>query len=110
MTNPLIGNLERLLAAGKDGALLRFGLGNAHLQAGEPAAAVAHLRRAVELDPNYSAAWKLLGKALTDSGDKPGALAAYENGVVAAQHKGDKQALREMKVFIRRLGPPPRDS
>ena len=31
MTAPLITNLERVLASGKDSALLRFGLGNAYL-------------------------------------------------------------------------------
>ncbi|MBK8742378.1 MAG: hypothetical protein IPM02_24075, partial [Betaproteobacteria bacterium] len=55
MTTPLIGNLEKLLAAGKDGALLRFGLGTAHLEAGDPAAAAAHLQQAVTMNPNYSA-------------------------------------------------------
>ena len=103
MTTPLIANLEKLLAAGKDGALLRFGLGNAYLEAGDPGAAAGHLRRAVELDANYSAAWKLLGKAMVATGNADGALAAYRSGVAAAQQKGDKQALREMQVFIRRL-------
>jgi tetratricopeptide (TPR) repeat protein len=105
---PQSANLEKLLAAGKDGALLRFGLGNAYAQAGEHAAAIPHLRRAVEFDPHYSAAWKLLGKTLAAMGDRPGALAAYQSGVVAAQQKGDKQALREMQVFIRRLANPDR--
>ncbi len=44
-------NLERLLASGKDGALLRFGLGNEYLKRGDAAAAVTHLRRAVAIDP-----------------------------------------------------------
>ena len=103
MTTPLIGNLEKLLASGKDSALLRFGLGNAYLEAGDPAAAVSHLQRAVVMNANYSAAWKLLGKALVAAGDSEGALAAYQKGVVAAQQMGDKQTLREMQVFIRRL-------
>ena len=103
MSTPLIGNLEKLLAAGKDGALLRFGLGNAYLDAGDPATAAGHLQQAVEMNPNYSAAWKLLGKALLAAGNPAGALAAYRKGVAAAQQMGDKQTLREMQVFIRRL-------
>ena len=103
MTSPLIANLEKVLASGKDSALLRFGLGNAYLGAGVPATAVGHLQRAVELNPNYSAAWKLLGKALLAANDSHAALIAYRKGVVAAQQMGDKQALREMQVFIRRL-------
>lgn len=94
---------ESLLAAGKDGALLRFGLGSHYLQAGDPAKAAPHLRRAVELDPGYSAAWKLLGNALAQSGDADGAKAAYRTGIEAAGRRGDKQAAKEMAVFLRRL-------
>jgi tetratricopeptide (TPR) repeat protein len=103
VSTPLIGNLEKLLAAGKDGALLRFGLGNAYLAAGDPAGAIGHLRRAVDLNPSYSAAWKLLGKAWVAIGDPDAALAAFQQGVAAAQQMGDKQALKEIQVFIRRL-------
>ena len=99
-------NFERLLADGKDGALLRFGLGNEYLRSGELNAAVEHLRRAVELDPDYSAAWKLLGKAFTAAGRADEARAAWNDGIAAAQRKGDKQALREMQVFMRRLVTP----
>lgn len=100
---PALASFERLLAAGKDGALLRFGLGNEYLKLGDAAVAAAHLRRAVELDRNYSAAWKLLGKALAEAGDPEAALAAYRDGIAVAEAKGDKQAAKEMTVFARRL-------
>jgi len=98
-----IEQLESLLAKGQDNALLRFGLGNAWLQAGEPTRAVEHLRAAVQHDPAYSAAWKLLGKALTESGQIEAAGTAYKAGIQAAETKGDVQAAREMKVFLQRL-------
>jgi predicted Zn-dependent protease len=95
--------LEKLLAAGKDSALLRFGLGNAYLGCGEALRAAEHLRVALAFDPDYSAAWKLLGKALALAGQEAGALAAYRDGIAAATRNGDKQALREMQVYTRRL-------
>ena len=98
-----IAALERLLDAGKDGALLRFGLGSEYFKAGDAAAAVIHLSRCVEIDPGYSAAWKLLGKALAAMQRNDEALAAWREGIAAAQRKGDKQAMREMQVFVRRL-------
>ena len=104
---PGVEALEKLLASGKDGTLLRFGLGNAYLAAGDAQRAAEHLRRAVTLDPTYSAAWKMLGKALTQAGDKAAALEAYRDGMAAAQKKGDKQALKEMQVFAKRLAAPP---
>jgi predicted Zn-dependent protease len=95
--------LEKLLAAGKDSALLRFGLGNAYLNAGDALRAAEHLRRAVAFDPGYSAAWKRLGQALAAVGHDADALTAYREGIAAAEKKGDKQAMKEMQVFARRL-------
>ena len=100
----MIENFEKMLAQGKDNPLLRFSLGNEYLKAGNIEAAAIHLRAAVALDNNYSAAWKLLGKALGETGDTVGARAAYESGIAAANAKGDKQAAKEMGVFLRRLG------
>lgn len=96
-------NFERLLAAGKDGALLRFSLGNEYLKSDDPARAAEHLARAVALDPRFTAAWKLYGKALAASGREAEALAAYRDGIAVAGARGDKQAEKEMRVFARRL-------
>lgn len=98
-----IERFEAMLAAGRDNALLRFSLGNEHLKLGAPAKAAEHLRRAVEQDPNYSAAWKLLGRALAESGALADALAAYRQGIAVAEARGDKQAAKEMGVFARRI-------
>jgi Flp pilus assembly protein TadD len=75
-------------------------------QANDWPKAIGHLRRAVELDPLYSAAWKLLGKSLTAAGDREGAVEVYRQGIVVAEQKGDKQTLKEMQVFLRRLAKP----
>ncbi|OJW47290.1 MAG: hypothetical protein BGO60_00165 [Thiobacillus sp. 65-1059] len=98
-----IDNFEAMLAQGRDNALLRFSLGSEYLKQGDAARAAEHLRRAVEHDAQYSAAWKLLGKALTDSAAWSEALAAYRQGIAVAEARGDKQAAREMGVFARRI-------
>lgn len=98
-----VERFEALLAQGKDGALLRFSLGSQYLKDGDPARAAEHLRAAVAQDAGYSAAWKLLGKALAESGRPQEAIEAYRAGIEAAERKGDKQAAREMAVFLRRL-------
>ena len=103
-----VAALERLLAAGHDNALLRFGLGNAYLDAADAAAAAQHLARCVALDPGYSAAWKLLGKAHAALGAADAARAAWEQGLAAARAHGDKQAEKEMAVFLRKLDKPAR--
>ena len=103
MAIPLIQRLESLLASGKDNALLRFSLGSEYLKAGDAPSACTHLSRALEHDPEYSAAWKLYGKALAEAGRADEALAAYRLGIAVAERKGDKQAAKEMQVFARRL-------
>ncbi len=99
----MISSLEKLLGTPRDGALLRYSLGLEHAKAGDHARAAQYLRDAVERDPSYSAAWKALGKALQDSGSGDAALDAYRRGIEAARAKGDRQAEKEMTVFMKRL-------
>ena len=99
----MLQSLQKMLAQGMDTPMLRFGLGKGYLDAGDPAQAALHLQRCVEQDPRYSAAWKLLGKALQASEDLDGARRAWEHGLTAAQGRGDKQAEKEMTVFLRKL-------
>ena len=103
MSAAQIAAFEKMLAAGKDSALLRLGLGNAYLATGDATRGAEHLHHAVELDPGYSAAWKMLGRALAESDRPQEALDAYRQGIAAAEKKGDKQAMKEMQVFARRL-------
>jgi len=99
----MIPQLEKLLGTPRDGALLRYSLGLEHAKAGNHEKAVEYLRDAVGRDVLYSAAWKALGKSLTELKKNEDALAAYEKGIAAAQQKGDRQAEKEMTVFAKRL-------
>lgn len=102
----MIDNLENMLATGKETALLRYSLGAEYLKLDDFAKAIPHLRRAVELDEQYSAAWKLLGKAYAGAERAEDAVEAYTRGIAVAERKGDKQAVKEMQVFLRRLQKP----
>lgn len=99
-----IDALRQQLDGPRDGALLRFALGAALLETRDATAAIDSLRAALGFDPDYSAAWKLLGKACQVSGDLAGAADAWRCGIDAATRRGDTQAAREMRVFLRRLG------
>jgi Tfp pilus assembly protein PilF len=103
MAHDLIANLEALLAKGSDSATLRLALASRHLDAGNAAAAVEHAQAAVRLDPEYSAAWRALGQALTAAGRAAEAERSYERGIEIAERRGDQQAAKEMRVFARRL-------
>lgn len=99
----LTDNLEAMLARSQDSALLRYGLGGEYLKLKQFDKAIEHLRKALQHDPTYSAAWKLLGKALTEAGNTDAAIRAYEDGIRIAEENGDKQTAKEMAVFLKRL-------
>ena len=101
----MIEKLEAMLAQNQeqDNALLRYSLGHAYLQQNQPEPAARHLRAALDFDPNYSAAWRALGQALTALDATEQALDAYRQGITVAEARGDKQAAKEMRVFLRRL-------
>jgi predicted Zn-dependent protease len=103
VSSSVIANLEKLVGTPRDGALLRFSLGNEYVKLGDHGNAIAHLREAVARDPEYSAAWKLLGRALAETNAPAEALEVYRRGIEVAQARGDKQAAKEMSVFARRL-------
>jgi len=99
----LIANLEALLAKGHDAPTLRFALATRYLEAGDPAAARRHAEAAVALDATYSAGWKALGQARAAAGDESGAAESFRRGIEVANARGDRQAAKEMQVFLRRI-------
>lgn len=95
--------LEKLLDDGRDDALLRFTLGSICLQEADAETALVHLQRAIELDPTYSAAWKLRGAAMLKLTRIEEAQRIWTEGRAVAQQKGDLQVAREITVFLKRL-------
>jgi Tfp pilus assembly protein PilF len=99
----LVERLEAMLASGHDGAQLRFGLANAYASAEDYESATQHATVAVALDPDYSAAWRLLGRMQALMGKKAEARQSYVRGIDVATRRGDLQLVKEMKVFLARL-------
>ena len=95
--------LEEMLAKGNDNLLLRYTLGTLCLKQGAAELAVTHLEQALSQDPQHSASWKAYGKALAVLQRAEDARAAYAKGIEIAEAKGDVQAAKEMKVFLKRL-------
>lgn len=94
-----------MLARGQDSEMLRYTLGGAYAaraDEGDRARAIEHLRASVTMKPDYSAAWRALGRVLLDDGRPAEAIAAFDSGLAAVDSTGDKQAGKEMTVFRRR--------
>lgn len=99
----LVDRLEAMLEKGHDGAQLRFGLANAYASAQNYESAAKHASVAVTLDPDYSAAWRLLGQTQARMGHLTDARNAYARGLDAATRRGDMQLVKEITVFLARL-------
>ena len=98
----MIEGLEARLQ-NEDSPLLRFGLGSAYFHGKEYDKAVLHLEVCLVKDPGYSAAYKLLGRALTFTGEANKARSVFETGLQIAAAKGDKQVEREINTFLKKL-------
>lgn len=103
-TMSAITTFEKLLDGPRDGALLRFGLGNEYLKIGATERAIVMFESALARDPAYSAAWKALGKTLVAAGHHARARTVLQQGIDVATTHGDVQAAKEMAVFLKRLG------
>lgn len=99
----LVARLEAMLEQGRDSAQLRFGLANAYASAQDYESAAKHANVAVILDPDYSAAWRLLGQTHARMGHTMDARNAYARGLDVATRRGDMQLVKEMTVFLARL-------
>jgi len=98
-----IDTFNNLLEKGNDNALLRYSLGNEYFKTSNFEQAIVHLEKAIELNPSYSAAWKLYAKSLSENKQSPEAIIAYEKGISIAEKNGDIQSVKEMRVFLKRL-------
>ena len=98
-----IESLKSLIGTPRDSALLRMAIATTLASDGKHAEAEEHLTQATEMDPAYTAAWKQLGKVRLSLDDTEGAGKAWQSGLDVARNNGDKQAEKEMRVFLRRL-------
>ncbi len=108
-----IETFEAMLARGQDSEMLRLTLGNAYWKEKNFGKAIEHLQFALEKNPQYSAAWKVLGRVFADADQPEKAREAFESGLEVANNNGDKQTVKEMTVFLRRVNKtlnPPTDA
>ena len=83
---------------------VRFGLAGAYLAAEQAENAVIEYRETIRLKPDYSAAYRGLGRALERAGRTAEAIAVFTQGLEVAARNGDLQTVKEIEVFLRRLG------
>ncbi len=60
-------------------------------------------RRAIESKPDYSVAYRMLGRTLYELHQDAEAREVFERGREVAERNRDLQTVREIDVFLRRL-------
>jgi Fe-S cluster biosynthesis and repair protein YggX len=105
-TNVRIEQFQKMAADDPNNELGHFSLGRAYLDADIHDGAIASFQRAIDLNPQMSRAYQLLGVALLRKGHKDLAIGALGKGILVAQERGDMMPCNEMVQMLRDMGAP----
>jgi predicted Zn-dependent protease len=83
-----------------DNEMVWYGLANEYNKEERWPEAAAALRRVIELKPDYTAAYQLLGTALAQLGEVAEARRAWTEGVAVAQRAGAWKAGQHMEGLL----------
>ena len=94
---------RKLLEKDPENPMVLYSLGNELFKEGSYGEARDHLQRAVENKPDYSVAYRMLGRAHYEIHEDAEARSVFEKGKEVARGNGDLQTVKEIDVFLRRL-------
>lgn len=94
---------RRLLEKDPNNPMILYSLGNELFKDRKYSEAREYLSRAIRNKPDYSVAYRTLGRTLFELHDDAEARRVFAQGREVAQRNGDLQTVREIDVFIRRL-------
>lgn len=94
---------RKLLERSPDNPMILCSLGIELFKEGNYAEARDHLSRAVANKPDYSVAYRTLGRAHFELGETVEARKVFQEGRAVAENNGDLQTVKEIDVFVRRL-------
>lgn len=103
MDAPRTEMFRKLLERDPNNPMVLYSLGNELFKEGKYQEARDHLRRAVENKPDYSVAYRMLGRAHYELREDAEAREVFERGREVATENGDLQTVKEIDVFRRRL-------
>lgn len=94
---------SKLLERDPENPMVLYSLGSELFKEGRHEEAREPLRKAVENKPDYSVAYRTLGRVLYELEEDEEALQVFERGREIAQENGDLQTVKEIAVFTKRL-------
>jgi uncharacterized protein HemY len=77
-----------------------YGLGSEYFKQEEWAKAAAALRRVIEINADYTAAYQMLGSALMNHGEREEARRIWQEGIKTAERTGAWKAGQHMQGLL----------
>lgn len=100
MADSKIELFAQMAQADSENAMIRYGLGNEYAKAERWTEAVATFRKVIEINPDYTAAYQMLGTALSNAGEPEAARLAWQEGVQVASRTGAWKAGQHMQSLL----------
>lgn len=94
---------RKLLERDPENPMVLYSLGNELFKEGKYPDAREYLSRAVRNKPDYSVAYRALGRTFYELHEDGEARRVFAEGREVAERNGDLQTVREIDVFVRRL-------
>ena len=89
-----------MLAEQPENAMIWYGLASEYFKVENWAEAAKCLRQVVSLNPDYTAAYQMLGTVLAKTDDLAGAQQAWRDGIEAAGRTGAWKAGQHMQALL----------
>jgi uncharacterized protein HemY len=94
---------RKLLERAPENPMVLYSLGNELFKEQRYSEAKKYLSRAVRNKPDYSVAYRTLGRVLYELHEDYAARRVFTQGREVADANGDLQTVKEIDVFVRRL-------
>lgn len=95
--------LNEILAQDPNNAFARYGLALEYSNSGKLEQALEEFKKLLAANPDYSAGYFMAAQTLMKSDRKDEARSMLENGIGAAQRKGDSHAASEMQGMLEEI-------
>jgi len=98
-----IDDIKNLLKIYPNDVLLLTSLGKKYFNEYHNVEAINTFKQVIEINPEYTVAYRFLGKALMAVNNWAGAEDIYIEGIKMAEKTGDLQTKKEIEVFLKRI-------